>query len=422
MISYFIRLVKTYTAKHFFWATAANVVIVLFGFIFTIIVARNLSPSNYGVFATVGSLILIISDFGEFGIGGGLSRFLPPLFQRKDYESANKVIKTTFIVELLIALVLSIFLVVFSGRIAFALFHSKDEMFSLLVKISIFGVFGFIFYNFINSILYAKEEFKKNFLLSLFYTIPKILLLIVLLTFTSLTSNSVLLVFIVGTFFGILAGFRYVSFDFLKTEGWYPLKKILNFSIFLSINKLFVTLFSRLDILMLSALSNTYEAGLYSLASRFAFISPLIGGSLGTVIAPKYARLSVKEALVYSKKVYLLITFIILFILFVIVFSPFIIESFFSSYAQSTLVLQMLLLASLPFLFTIPINNLLIYTFKKPQVIAFTSLIQLAVIFILNTLLIPKIGTIAPPISIATAASISLIISCSATIYYLKKK
>ncbi len=195
----------------------------------------------------------------------------------------------------------------------------------------------------------------------------------------------------------------------------------MHFSLYLAANKLFVALFSRLDLLMLSALSNTAQAGLYSAASRIAFIYPLIGGSIGTVLAPRYAQLDKEDAIEFTKKIYAVMGLFIVTVL-VLVLSSNVLISFIygSAYQASVPVLNTILVATIPFLLNIPLNNLITFTLKKPKILAISSLVQLVVIIITNSFLIPKLGAQGPAISIVISSSLALLISAFYSLRLLK--
>lgn len=423
MIKDLKNLLFSLTAKNFYWVTAGNFSIIFTGFLFTVYVARNLSPAEFGLFSAISSLILILSDLGELGIGGGLARFLPPLYQSKDESSTNKIIKTTFLLQLFISILIGSILIAFAKPIASILLHLDSHANLSLIRLSALGVVGFMMYNFINNLIIAKEDFKKTFVILNLYSIPRLVLIFFISLFLKLNTLIILLIFFIGPITAFFIGIRFTSLKFLKEQGIYSLKKLLSFSLFLALNKLFVALFSRLDIIMLTSLTSTYEGGLYSAAAKVAFLYPLIGGSLGTILGPKYSRLTISDALKFTKKVFLLVFLLVTSLIAVMILSPLIIRVVFgSAYVYSIPVLQILLLSTIPFLLAIPTNGLLTYTFKKPHILSISSLIQLLIIFSFNLIFIPRFGRLGPAISIGIAALVAMVISFISVIYYLRKK
>lgn len=422
MLKNISRLIISVTAKNIYWMTAGNFSVVTAGFLFTIFVARNLSPGEFGIFSTLTALILILSDLGELGIGGALINFLPSLFKNKDRQNANKILKTSLLIQLIISISLAVMMIILVKFISYSVFHNADINTLNLIKLSSIGIISLMLFNFINSVFNAKEQFNINFILLTFYSYPKLILLVIILLFFKLNLNLITLVFVISPLIASMAGLYFLDLDFLRVKGFYPLKKILNFSLYLAANKLFVALFSRLDILMLSILSTTYEAGLYSAASRVAFIYPLIGGSIGTILGPKVSKLNPQESMNFTKKVLIVFIGLIFSLLAMIPFSPYIINYVFGpTYSNSITVLQLLLISNIPFLIAIPINNLLTYTFKRPGILAFSSLVQLVIILIANYFLIPLYGKYGPAISIILASLTAMIISFVSFYYYVTK-
>lgn len=414
------------TAKNIYLITGGNILVIICGFIFTVLSARSLSPSDFGIFSVAISLIVILADLGELGIGGGLVNFLPSFIKSKDILNTNKIIKTTYLLQIIISLLISLVLIIFSTQIAQLLFRSSTSLYLIIIRLSTIGVIAFMLFNFVNSILSAKEEFNKIFLLQILYTLPRLFILFLFIYFLKVSLVLVVIVFLLGPLIPYLISIFLIPINLIKLfkiKGFFKLSKIFKFSLYLAVNKLFVSLFSRLDVLMLSAMISSHEVGIYSAASRIAFIYPLIGGSIGTVFAPKYAKFDVPAAISFTKKALLLMFLLISSIIVLIILSPIIIPLVFGSqYLESINIMQILLITMIPFLIAIPINNLLIYTFKKPQIIAFSSLTQLLVILVLNLLLIPKIGRYAPAISNGIASSLSMVISIvSAYILFSKK-
>lgn len=423
LIGEFKKLFLSYTFKHLLYVFGGNFIVVVCGFLFTVIVARNLSPDNYGIYSTLTSLVIILSSLGELGIGGGLSSFLPPLIKKQDEKTANQVIKTSFLFQIFIALIITLALIVFNKNILEIIFHSNFFLFNKIIYLSIIGVFSLMLYNFISAVLSAKEMFDKTFIILSFSSLPRLILLVIISIFLKPNIESLFFIFIFGPIIASMIGLFFTSLKFLFTKGLYPLKRILKFSSFLAVNKLFVTLFSRLDVVMLASLARSYDAGIYAAASRVALVYPLIGTSMSIVMAPKYSKLSLNQAIAFTRKALFLILCLIISLIILIFLSPLIIQLVYgSSYTDASSVLQLLFLALIPFLIAIPFNNLLTYFFKKPQILAVSSLIQLFLIFGLNFILIPKLGSIAPAISIGISSTTAMIISLVYFLFLMKKQ
>lgn len=404
------KLLFSNTAKNFYWVTAGNFGVVLSGFLFTVLTARAFnSPSSVGLLSAISTLVLIFTDIGDFGMGAALTSFIPPK-KGKDNEEIKKISKTVLIFQLfIIGIITSIFLLM-SQVITQNVFHLTKGSGSEFILICILGTASFIVFNFFYNLTIAHEKFSKSFILLSAYSYPKIVILLAIFFFFKLSVILGSVIFILGPVVGLITGLLITNIDFVKIKGFYSLKKLLGFGIFIVLNKLMVTLFSRLDILMLSILSSSYNTGIYTVASRISFLYPMLGASLGVTLGPRYSKISWREAVAFSKNAFLIILLMLLSIILIFCTAPIIIKIIYGDvYNSATGILRILLLTNIPFLLGIPVSNFLIYTFKKPQATTYSSLLQLIIIILGNLFLIPRYGAVAPAYSIAIASSSALI-------------
>ena len=79
-----------------------NLAVALGGTLFTIVVARSLSPINFGIFSAIFALATLFSSLADLGISSALINFLP-----KVKGDRSTIISVTFWMQLGIALLLS---------------------------------------------------------------------------------------------------------------------------------------------------------------------------------------------------------------------------------------------------------------------------------------------------------------------------
>lgn len=98
----------------------------LVGLINQILMGRILGPAEYGLFNLGISLMVILCVLPHFGLGQGLTQFIPYNLKQKKFgeieEAVNFSLKFTFIVGLLV----SVLLFVFSNQIALNIFHTNE--------------------------------------------------------------------------------------------------------------------------------------------------------------------------------------------------------------------------------------------------------------------------------------------------------
>ena len=76
-MKFIAQVLSSRTMKNLGLIGMGNSLIVLFGFIFTVIVARQLSPAVFGDFITLITLVSFFVDICEMGLSASLPRFLP---------------------------------------------------------------------------------------------------------------------------------------------------------------------------------------------------------------------------------------------------------------------------------------------------------------------------------------------------------
>ena len=230
---------------------------------------------------------------------------------------------------------------------------------------------------------------------------------------------------LVGFIIYLIVALIILRLDFLKVKtSITDLKKILSFTYLLGIARGLTSLASRLDVLMIIALRNPTEAGIYALASRVISIYPLLAGSFSTVIAPKFSSiLQIHELKVFIKKVSLATFGIICTILILIIFASKFMTALFAEKGIPTVqVFQLLLFSMIFFVGSIPSVSIAVYHLRKPQILTVNSILQLIIVIFGNLLFIPKFGYFGAAYSLILAYSITLALTTLMTFYYLKKK
>lgn len=210
-------------------------------FIVTIILARILSPEEYGIVA----IVTIFLHFSNILIEGGFST---ALIQKKGYD--NKDFSTIFFFSLIVAFVIYILLYISSNSIAF--FFNEPQLTSVIKVLSIN-----LFFCAINSIQKAyvskKLLFKKMFLCSLLAAVFSGIIGIYLawrgwgvwaLVYYSLVSQLLITVFMwLSIEWRPMFVFSISSFKRLFDYGWKILTTHLIISIFKNIRSIIISKF-----------------------------------------------------------------------------------------------------------------------------------------------------------------------------------
>src|SRR3989338_7314090 len=119
----FLILLYSATARNTYAVFIGNFLSAFFAFVFTVLLVRNLSVADFGYFSAFISLMILLSDLSDIGIGSSLSSFLPPLESKPD--KLLSFLKTSFYLQLFISVIVFIAMIFFAPAISQILFHSR---------------------------------------------------------------------------------------------------------------------------------------------------------------------------------------------------------------------------------------------------------------------------------------------------------
>jgi len=414
-------LATSATARDTYILFVGNLVSAFFSFVFTLFVARSLSVPEFGVFSAVVNLVTIIASFSDIGISSGLVNFVAEAQAKKDYKSVQKYIKSALVLKLLTVSVLAIIVLIFASFISNNFLATSDIRMAYWVSgLSVALIFWAIF----PSILQAQKRFLQSVVVDLSLVITRVGIVFLLIILGGVTLSRVLGAFTAASFASILVGFIFLGtgFVFVKVRKKIYIK-LLKFSGWLGVNKVISSISGRIDVQMLAAVSGATITGYYSISSRLALFIVVLASSFSAVLAPRLASFGSKESeKAYIKKALLAIMPVIFgVILWIIIAKPFITILFGQKYLPSVPIFRALVASMIPFLLTAPAVPAIIYAMKKPVYIGVFSFFQIAAIFLINLLLIPKIGAFAPTIAFGVVHTILAIYVWTIVIKYYWK-
>jgi len=409
------------TARNTYAVFTGNFLSAFFAFIFTVILVRNLSVADFGYFSAFISLMILVSDLSDIGIGSSLSSFLPPM-----EEKPNRLLsflKTSFLLQFAISLAVLVFMMFLAPAISQILFHNLD--FAMHVRLIGLAISFTIMSNFALFTLVARQRFVQNAVLSAVGGIIRLILLLILLSAFSLTLIKTVQIQLISQLLLVTFAFAMVKFNFLKvkvTPG--DLKKLLSFTVFLGIARGLTALSSRLDVLMIISIKNATEAGIYSIAARVISIYPLLSGSFSAVLAPKLSKIKTKPEFNSFLLKIILATFLLTLstVGMILIAQPFLTVLFGQKAAPAVPVFRLLLVAMLFFVASVPAVSLSIYYLKKPQILTVNAVLQLIVVFFGNLYFIPKFGSFGAAYSLILSYGLTLVLTSMMAYITLRRK
>lgn len=410
--SYLYTLALSQTARSTYLTTFGAGLNAFLGFIFTIVVARSISPSDFGLFSVVLNLITILFVACDVGFSSSILRFLPQALRDGQEEKARKIIKLSFMVVFGVSGLLAFLLAAFSSPIA-SLVFAKKELFLPLV-ISSASLIGLSLSYLFVTVLQGQQKFLFGVITESSMLFIKLLVTIALLLLGKLNLISVLIVFSVTSFTGLVIGLLFIPLNFFTEKTDFALaKNLLGFGIWLALARIANSVSYRLDTLMLVRFVEAAQVGFYAAAQKMTFIFPVLVGGVTVVFSPKFAALKTKsEAKAFMKKSSLLVSSLFLPVVLLFILAPWVtIWIYGQTYEPSIYIFRWLLFSSSFFIAsTIPIT-IIIYFLGESKFFALISFIQFFLIFLANLILIPKLGVIGPAISLAISYGIIFIIS-----------
>jgi O-antigen/teichoic acid export membrane protein len=392
-----VRLMATSsTARDTYVLFFGNLGSAFWGFVFTLIVARALSVSDFGIFSAVLNLVVILSSLSDVGISTGSTNFVASHFGKGDEAKADDYIKASLVVRVLIIIILSVIVFSLAPVISSKLLATNDPSVAVWAGVLTIFIFPVMFSP---SILQAKRKFLMSTVVDNSFYLARLLFILIFYFFGALTMKESFWAFGVGFLVaGVLTIYSLgTKFLFAKPhEDDY--RKLIKFSGWLAVNRIISSVSGRLDIQMLAAMVGAVATGLYSIPSRLASFLIVLAGSYSSVLATRFASFgdSRVERQYLFKSTLALIPIIAGVILWIIFARPFMEILFGEKYLPAVPVFQALAAAQIPFLLTVPPVTAIIYAMKKTVYIGTLSFFQLAAIFLLNLFLIPRFGILGP--------------------------
>ena len=394
------------TAKDTYIVFGGNLASAILGFLFTLLVARSLSVSDFGVFSAANNLIIIFASLTDVGISSGLVNFAAKYHSEGKRKKELEYVKAAFLSRLLSVIGVSLVFIVLAPFVSEHLLATTDLSVSAWVVVLSMFFFSWMFFPFV---LQARRKFLESAYVDVSLGIVRFVLTLLFFVLGALTLSTTFISFTIGAAVGTVASFYFAGTDFLKAMPKRQVySELFRFSGWLGVNRIVSSISGRLDVTMLAALAGATATGLYSIPQRIAFFTIVLAGSLTAVLATRFASISDKgEQKRFLLKSSLAVLPIISGMFFMILIAkPFIVLLFGDKYAPSVPVFQALVAALIPFMLTVPSVSAITYAMKKPVYIGVFSFFQIVAIFGLNYLFIPKYGAMGPTYTFAIVHTI----------------
>ena len=370
--------------KNMSWLLISQIIASICGFIWTILMARYLGVSNYGIFGFATSLTGILAITIDFGISNHIVRHIAT-----DYDSAPKYLgnaiplKSIFSVgTILLTLIILIIM-------------KADE---LVITVTLLFTIEMILKSFIGTLNGSFQAFEEGKYQGIGNTILHILLLIfILLTiFTDLGLIGIAISYIMANLIALIYEYYVLKKHIVKPKFELDAdfcKKITLLAIPFAITSLLYNVYYSIDIVMLTHMVGNYPTGIYNATYKLISVLTLFYSVYTAVIFPvmsKYFKNDEKMLLIsFEKSIKYLMLIIFPLAVATVVYSTDIIQLIYGhEYDASSSVLSILIWTVCLLFVSGAANTLLNASHKETTV---TKIYSIAAIFniLLNFFMIP---------------------------------
>ena len=271
----------------------------IISFLIAIVLTRSLGPSRYGVFSLTGTIIFSLMNFSSYGFEVIALRFTSSYLSKGEkglwkgmYNWSSKLL---IIISTAVAAGAVLFIWVFVYL--FHILPKTDYTLPVLVTCSVIPIYALM--NFYANLLRGQGKSLVSFLPD---NIVKPLFLLVMLVILRLTIKHLSLHIAIGlniVSFGVAFVFIFLLFrrvnNLNQVQAIYDKPKWRRFVTSLFILTLVRSLSNKLDSILLGAIKDSAQVGIYSAADKYASSLLFFMYVMNMIIAPSLASLNTPE-------------------------------------------------------------------------------------------------------------------------------
>ncbi|MCE7898088.1 hypothetical protein DYH11_02660 [Candidatus Microgenomates bacterium CPR3] len=392
MLSQVIKLGRSSGLKSAVLMTIGNVGSTGVAAIAMIIFSRVLGPEQFGIFSVLFSTMLILSRIGDMGINIAISRAIAQNHGKpnlvRSYSQNGAYLKA------IIMSVVVVFGLISSSYLTSTLLNLSSN-YTPLVRLVIVLSTSVVIYEYINSLLQARQHFGLSVATNTIQSLLKLALALVSLVVT-VNLQVITLSYMLFPLLGATVGLTVISLrELLPRYNPKITKSIINVARWTSLSILAGALAENIDVLIVQNYLTTHETGLYAAATRIATVASLIGWSLGTVLNMRVAQYKDKKNLdQYLKKGFMLATAaLILTLAIILITTPLVNLTIGTSYLAVVPTLNILLISTALLTATTPFVALF-YVFDYPRYFAISGFLTALTLIAADLILIPVFGLV----------------------------
>ena len=258
-------------ADSFFYSIFGFIISKVVQFIIKVIIARNLSVSNFGLLNLILSVFSTLMVLSTLGIPVGITRFISYYLAKNNINKINTIISSAFIIIFPISLLVSLGLYLNSELISVTL---KEESLSIYLKYISLALPFAVFILSAKSIISSYLKVRYIFFLNSFEIISRLFFIFILILLGYGMSGVIF-----GYSFSYFLTFLFALFLLRKLISIKKIdlsffRKLFNYSWPISLSDIITTFSKSTDIILISFFIGSYSIGTYS--SSMAISSQLL--------------------------------------------------------------------------------------------------------------------------------------------------
>jgi len=308
------------------------------GFLANVFSANGLTPAQFGLVSIALAALSVLQEICGNGLDLSMVRLAAP-YVDKDPNKAATFYRAALQLKLFVNGSIALLLYLLAPWLADTFFNTP-ELAPLLRWVS-FGLMGACMFNYILSRVQAEERFTLYAILRGSNNIGKLIVLCLIWWFGVFTPNSVMGAWMGAFFIGYgLALMMGAKRNAVKPEG--PLiqpqywKEIFHFSKWVIASSFLFSMYSRVDMLILSRFVDSAAIGQYAAAWNITFIIDLMTYSVIIALLPQAVKIQRHEDFpAYLKKTFAICVTIAILLMPIYLLSDWFFSVFFPAYTQS---------------------------------------------------------------------------------------
>lgn len=413
-----LDLLRSGAAKHVSLVITGNVSAAGLGFLAVLLVSRNLSVSDFGLFNMAISIMIIISRLAELGMEAPIVKFTSSYLAADKTAEAEGVLGMALRMRMVTALIFAALTFIAADMIATRLYDYPEL--APLIKLVSSGIIGIALFGYIRTSLHAYQLFRRSVMLQLIVDLAKFLAVAAMISlFSGIGTFSALSAFVFAPLAGLLLGFRQLRPMLFPKKVVVKglLGRFVSYVRWRFVSNICVTVLPYIGIFILAKMAGSEAAGIYGLAVNLTLIFPVITSSIATVLLPKVSRYRQAEEFRHYLKGSLRISFYIAVAALPILFIsgrviPFL---FGERYIETVPIFNWLLFSSIARA-TNGTIRVALFSINRPNVVTFIDMLKILLIAAGCYILIPVFGMAVPAV-LALVLNICAIFFTSAYLF-----